>query len=221
MRMRRFSAPRGVAPSAPLDAAATPARSAVLALAGGARSGGGDLAPRRRQGHAGHWPARGTDPRGAFSAPLPGAAEPVHAAANADPPRSIWPRRQRAAGGSAAAAPAGGATHKAAPAAARAVASALVIPILIAAVSSLAAYLLYRLVIYDMTCARSVRATLRHHGIPKTPLQIIQEFHRAAGRPIGRKEAARLEKEYRQNDPDKFLAMYDAIRERGGSGGGQ
>lgn len=116
---------------------------------------------------------------------------------------------------------AGGATHKAAPAAARAVASALVIPILIAAVSSLAAYLLYRLVIYDMTCARSVRATLRHHGIPKTPLQIIQEFHRAAGRPIGRKEATRLEKEYRQNDPDKFLAMYDAIRERGGSGGGQ
>ena len=100
-------------------------------------------------------------------------------------------------------------------------ASALVIPILIAAVSSLAAYLLYRLVIYDMACARSVRATLKHHGIPKTPLQIIQEFHRAAGRPIGRKEAARLEKEYRQNDPDKFLAMYDAIRERGGSGGGQ
>ena len=129
--------------------------------------------------------------------------------------------RPREAGRRAEGAPAGGATHKAAPATARAVASALVIPILIAAVSSLAAYLLYRLVIYDMTCARSVRATLRHHGIPKTPLQIIQEFHRAAGRPIGRKEAARLEKEYRQNDPDKFLAMYDAIRERGGSGGGQ
>ena len=92
-------------------------------------------------------------------------------------------------------------------------ASALVIPILIAAAAGLAAYLLYRLVIYDMACARSVRSTLKHHGIPETPLQIILEFHRAAGRPIAREEAERLEKEYRQSDPGRFLAMYDAIRE--------
>ena len=92
-------------------------------------------------------------------------------------------------------------------------ASALVIPILIAAAAGLAAYLLYRLVIYDMACARSVRSTLKHHGIPETPLQIILEFHRAAGSPIARQEAERLEKEYRQSDPGRFLAMYDAIRE--------
>lgn len=98
-------------------------------------------------------------------------------------------------------------------------ASALVIPMLIAAAAGLAAYLLYRFVVYDLACARSVRATLRHHGISETPLQIILEFHRAAGRPISREEAARLEKEYRQSDPGKFLAMYDEIRE--GRGGGR
>ena len=100
-------------------------------------------------------------------------------------------------------------------------ASALVIPILLAAAASLAAYLLYRFVIYDMACARSVRGTLRHHGIHETPLQIIQEFHRAAGRPIGRREAERLEKEYRQNDPGRFLAMYDEIRDKGRDRGQQ
>lgn len=95
-------------------------------------------------------------------------------------------------------------------------ASALVIPILVAAAAGLAAYLLYRLVIYDMACARSVGATLRHHGIRETPLQIILEFHRVEGRPIARQEAERLEKEYRQRDPGRFLSMYDAIRERRG-----
>lgn len=112
--------------------------------------------------------------------------------------------------------PARKATHKAAAAAAAAVASALVIPILIAAAAGLAAYLLYRLAIYDIMCARSVRATLRHHGIAETPLQIILEYHRAAGEPIDPGEARRLEREYRQNDPGRFLAMYDDIRERGG-----
>lgn len=131
------------------------------------------------------------------------------------PPRRLYRIAKRPAG----AAPARKATHKAAAAPPRAVASALVIPILIAAAAGLAAYLLYRLAIYDMMCARSVRATLRHHGIPETPLQIILEYHRAAGDPIDPGEARRLEKEYRQNDPGRFLAMYDDIRERGGANG--
>ena len=96
-------------------------------------------------------------------------------------------------------------------------ASALVIPILIAAAASLAGYLLYRFVIYDMACARSVNATLRRYGIPKTPLQIIDEFHSVTGRPITRRQAEKLERDYRQNDPERFLSMYDEIRDRGGA----
>ena len=96
-------------------------------------------------------------------------------------------------------------------------ASALIIPILVAVAASLAGYLLYRFVIYDMACARSVKATLRRYGIPKTPLQIIDEFHSMTGRPITRRQAEELEKRYRQDDPGQFLSMYDAIRDRGGS----
>ena len=95
-------------------------------------------------------------------------------------------------------------------------ASALVIPILIAVVASLAAYLLYRFVIYDMACARSVNATLRRYGITKTPLQIIDEFHSMTGKPITRRRAEELERDYRQNDPERFLSMYDEIRDGGG-----
>lgn len=92
-------------------------------------------------------------------------------------------------------------------------ASILVIPILLSAAAALAGYLLYRYVLYDMRCRRAVEGTLRRHEIKKTPLQIIQEYHRVRGTDVSEREASRMERHYRQNEPDQFLAMYDAVRE--------
>ena len=91
-------------------------------------------------------------------------------------------------------------------------ASVLVIPIIIVAIVGLSGYLVYRFLMYDMLCKRSVNQTLQRYKIDKTPSQIIREYHQSKGEKISDKDVQRLEKNYRQNEPDQFLAMYDAIR---------
>lgn len=91
---------------------------------------------------------------------------------------------------------------------------ALVIPIVLVAVLGIVGYLVYRYALYDALCKSSVSRTLKRYSIPKTPSQIIREFHEKKGESISDAEVRRLEKMYRQTDPDQFLAMYDSIREK-------
>lgn len=91
---------------------------------------------------------------------------------------------------------------------------ALIIPVVLVAVIGIAGYLVYRYALYDALCKSSVSRTLKRYNIPKTPSQIIREFHEKKGDPLDDAEVRRLEKLYRQTDPDQFLAMYDSIREK-------
>ena len=93
-------------------------------------------------------------------------------------------------------------------------ASIIVIPILIVAIVGLSGYLVYKFLIYDLYCKRSVNQTLLKYNIKKTPSQIIKEYYHSKGESISHKEVQVLEKNYRQNEPEQFLTMYDAIREK-------
>ncbi len=92
-------------------------------------------------------------------------------------------------------------------------ASIIIIPVLIVAMVGLSGYLVYKFLIYDLYCKRSVNRSLRKYNIKKTPFQIIKEYYENKGERITHQEIQNLEKNYRQNEPDQFLAMYDAIRE--------
>lgn len=93
-------------------------------------------------------------------------------------------------------------------------ATAFIIPLILAAVAGLGGYLLYRYVIYDAMCKNSVNRILNSYDIKKTPAQIIREFHEVVrGETISEHKVRMLEKKYRQTDPDQFLEMYDALRE--------
>ncbi len=91
--------------------------------------------------------------------------------------------------------------------------SIIIIPILIVTVLGLSGYLVYRFLIYDLYCKRSVNRSLQKYNIQKTPSEIIKEYYASKGEEISHKEIQNLEKNYRQNEPDQFLAMYDAIRD--------
>lgn len=90
----------------------------------------------------------------------------------------------------------------------------MVIPIVVVGIAAAAAYLIYRTVLYDYFCRRSVDSTLLEYGIKKTQPQIIREYHASKGEQISDAEASRLARHYRQRQPDRFLAMYDEMRER-------
>lgn len=92
-------------------------------------------------------------------------------------------------------------------------ASPLVIPIVIVAIVGLSGYLVYKYFIYDLMCKRAVNNALQKYNIKKTPFQIIKEYYQNKGESISHKEIQNLEKSYRQNGPDEFLTMYDAIRD--------
>ncbi len=64
-----------------------------------------------------------------------------------------------------------------------------------------------------MLAKRSVNQTLQKYNIKKTPSEIIREYYDSKGEQLSHKEIQNLEKNYRQNEPDQFLAMYDAIRD--------
>lgn len=89
-----------------------------------------------------------------------------------------------------------------------------IIPLTIVAIVGLAMYLIYKFVIYDFVCRQTVTKTLQKYNIKETPSQIVKEYHITKGEDISEKEAQRLEKHYRQHEPEQFLAMYDTIRDR-------
>ena len=92
--------------------------------------------------------------------------------------------------------------------------AAIIIPIIVVAIVGIAGYVIYRFVIYDFLCKKSVNETLRKYNIKKTQFQIIKEYHESKGEKISEKEISQLEKHYRQHEPEQFLTMYDAIRDK-------
>ncbi len=90
----------------------------------------------------------------------------------------------------------------------------IVIPLSIVAVVGITGYLIYRFALYDYFCNRSVNDTLRKYSIKKTQFQIIKEYHEGKGEKISDKEISQLEKHYRQHEPEQFLSMYDATRDK-------
>ncbi|MFQ5475443.1 MAG: hypothetical protein ACE5DT_00240 [Nitrosopumilus sp.] len=94
------------------------------------------------------------------------------------------------------------------------VAAIIIIPLSIVAIVGIIGYLAYRFMIKDFVCNKSVNDTLREFKIKKTQYQIIKEYHENKGEKISDKEIIHLQKHYRQNEPEQFLAMYDSIREK-------
>lgn len=93
-------------------------------------------------------------------------------------------------------------------------ATILIIPIIFVAIIGLSGYLIYRFFVYDLLCKRSVNQSLQKYNIKKTPSQIIKEYYSNKGEHISHKEIQNLEKNYRQNEPEQFLVMYDALRDK-------
>ncbi len=95
----------------------------------------------------------------------------------------------------------------------------IIIPILVVALVTIPSYLVYKLFLKDLLSKRSILKTLKKYNIDKTPSQIIREYYENKGESLSHKEIQKLEKNYRQNEPDQFLAMYDAIRENSNNAG--
>ncbi len=89
-----------------------------------------------------------------------------------------------------------------------------IIPITLVAILGISGYLVYRFLLNDYLCNRSVNATLREYNIKKTQYQIIKEYHASKVNEISDKEISFLQKRYRQREPDQFLSMYDSIRDK-------
>jgi hypothetical protein len=89
----------------------------------------------------------------------------------------------------------------------------LIIPLTIVAILGLAGYLMYRFVIFDYLSNKSVNDTLRRYDIKKTPFEIIKEYYETKGEILSDQEVWYRVKQYKKNEPEQFLAMYDSIRE--------
>lgn len=92
--------------------------------------------------------------------------------------------------------------------------SAVVIPIIVVAIVGLVGYLVYRYLVMEVSARRAVTRTLKRYSIEKTPSQIIREYHMIRGQSLSEGEIRGMEKEYMLNEPDKFLEMYDEIRDK-------
>jgi len=90
----------------------------------------------------------------------------------------------------------------------------ILIPLMISAVVGIIGYLTYRLVIFDLWCNYSVNSTLKKYSIKKTQYEILKEFYDNKGEPLSEKKIYQLAKQYRQKEPEQFLAMYDSIRDK-------
>ncbi|MDA0757028.1 MAG: hypothetical protein O2864_06985 [Crenarchaeota archaeon] len=91
---------------------------------------------------------------------------------------------------------------------------ALVIPIVIVSILGISGYLVYRYVIFDILANISINNTLKRYDIKKTQFEIIKEFNKNKGVKLSDSEINRLAKQYRRNEPDQFLAMYDSLRDK-------
>jgi hypothetical protein len=92
-------------------------------------------------------------------------------------------------------------------------AAIIIIPILVVTVIAISSYLVYTLLLRDLLSKRSITQTLEKYNIDKTPSQIIKEYYENKGELLSNHEIQKLEKNYRKNEPEQFLAMYDAIRD--------
>ena len=92
--------------------------------------------------------------------------------------------------------------------------SAIIIPIAIVGILGIAGYLIYKFLIFDFLCNRSVNDTLKKYDIRKTQFQIIKDYQNQQGILSSDSEIFRLAKQYRQKEPEQFLAMYDSTREK-------
>ena len=92
-------------------------------------------------------------------------------------------------------------------------AAIIIIPILVVTVVAISSYLVYTLFLRDLLSKRSISQTLEKYNIDKTPSQIIKEYYENKGESLSHHEIQKLEKNYRKNEPEQFLAMYDAIRD--------
>ena len=92
-------------------------------------------------------------------------------------------------------------------------AAVLIIPILIVTIIALSSYLVYKFLIQNLLSKRSITQTLEKYNIDKTTSQIIKEYYENKGESLSDQEIQKLEKNYIQNEPEQFLAMYDAIRD--------
>jgi len=92
-------------------------------------------------------------------------------------------------------------------------AAIIILPILIVTVVAISSYLVYKLFLQDLLSKRSITQTLEKYNIEKTPSQIIKEYNENKGKSLSHQEIQKLEKNYRKNEPEQFLAMYDAIRD--------
>ena len=92
-------------------------------------------------------------------------------------------------------------------------AAIIIIPILVVTVVAISSYLVYTLFLRDLLSKRSISQTLEKYNIDKTPSQIIKEYYENKGESLSHQELQKLEKNYIKNEPEQFLAMYDAIRD--------
>ena len=92
-------------------------------------------------------------------------------------------------------------------------AAVLIIPILIVTIIALSSYLVYKFLIQNLLSKRSITQTLEKYNINQTTSQIIKEYYENKGESLSDQEIQKLEKNYIQNEPEQFLAMYDAIRD--------
>jgi len=92
-------------------------------------------------------------------------------------------------------------------------AAIIIIPILVVTVVAISSYLVYTLFLRDLLSKRSISQTLEKYNIDKTPSQIIKEYYENKGESLSHQEIQKLEKNYIKNEPEQFLAMYDAIRD--------
>lgn len=90
----------------------------------------------------------------------------------------------------------------------------IIITIVIVTIMGLSGYLFYHYIFYDLICKKSVNSTLKKYNIRKTQFEIISEYYKIKGDSLSRSEIFKLEKYYRQNDPEQFLLMYDVIRDK-------
>jgi len=95
--------------------------------------------------------------------------------------------------------------------------SAIIIPIAIVGFLGVVGYLIYKFLIFDFLCNRSVNDTLKKYDIKKTQFQIIKDYQNQQGILSSDNEIFRLAKQYRQTEPEQFFTMYDSTREKSNS----
>ena len=89
-----------------------------------------------------------------------------------------------------------------------------IIPITIVAVLGISGYLIYSFIIKNILVNKSVNDTLKRYSIKKTPFEITKEYHQNKGESLSDQEIWRRVKQYKRNEPEQFLAMYDSIRDK-------